>query len=171
MKRNRLKKQAGIALVEVIAALGIAVLTITALASLSISTLRSSLDSKLLLEGTKIANKQVELVRAYRDGRTWDEFIYGGGGGMGVSLCTGESVASYCHIDSSTPLDGEGSQGSGSELLTYRFSATNIDGSPISSDPLNIPSVVRISVSVNWQIGDETKGTDIYTDLSNWRAE
>ena len=85
-KDNRIlknkKAQKGFALVEVIAALGVSALVITALISLSISTLRTSLDSELLLEGTKIANREVELVRAYRDGyesedtpRSWENFI------------------------------------------------------------------------------------------------
>ena len=159
-RKNSLKYQSGIALVETIVALGIAIVAITALVSLSVSTLRSSLDSKLLLEGSKIANKQVELVRAYRDGTTWDVFV------NAIAGCS-----DGCHMDSATgnPLLGVGESGAGTEKVSFQFTATDSDGNPINV--LVPPDVVRIKVAVTWAIGDETKGAYIYTDLSNWRSE
>jgi hypothetical protein len=162
-----MKYQKGIALVEVIAALGIAVVAITALVSLSIATLRTSLDSKLLLEGTKIANREIELVRAYRDGNSWEDFI------IGIGDCDNEDVG--CHVDYSSPLltitSGSDVLGSGVEAVTRKFVATDSNGGMIDPTVTPLPDVVRISVSVNWFIGDQQKGSYIYTDLSNWRSQ
>lgn len=172
-KDNRILKnkkfQKGFALVEVIAALGVSALVITALISLSISTLRTSLDSELLLEGTKIANREVELVRAYRDGyesedtpRSWENFI---------------SAIQNCYTNSSCSMDTGGtgiiptpsSEGTGAKQVTRSFVATQTNGdSLVGVSPQ--PSVVRISVSVTWTVGDQQKGSYIYTDLSNWRG-
>lgn len=153
---NRSEK--GIALVEVIAAMAIAIIVITSLVSLSIFSLRTSLRSKLLLEGSKIANREIELVRAHRDNNTWEQFI---------------SDVMSCGDSCSMSLDGSGVvynstvEGSGTESLIRYFIAKNPNGSLVSIDD----DIVRISVSVTWTIGDETKGAYIYTDLSNWRAK
>lgn len=169
--KNKVKKfQKGFALVEVIAALGITALVITALISLSISTLRTSLDSELLLEGTKVANREIELVRAYRDGedistgeaRSWKTFV------EQVAGCL--STPCYMDILNVEPVSGSYTDppSGGPKAITRQFIATNLNGDPI--DPLNPPSVVRISVSVTWKVGDKDKGSYIYTDLSNWRG-
>ncbi|MBW6441752.1 hypothetical protein K0B04_02470 [Patescibacteria group bacterium] len=172
-KKHKINKkfQKGMGLVEVIVALGITVLSITALVSLSISTLRTSLNSKLLLEGSKIANREIELVRAYRDGgetldgqyipRSWSSFV------NSVRDCTLETP---CYIGSSGPLLGVGSQNLGTaEEVTWYFIVTDPDTSaPIIEN--YFPTVVRISVSVNWAVGNQDKAAYIYTDLSNWRA-
>ena len=167
---NKFKYQKGIALVEVIAALGVAVVAITALVSLSISTLRTSLDSKLLLEGTKVANREIELVRAYRDGesaedvpRSWESFI------DDVRDCT--LIGLPCHIDSGVVYSSKGVQNSGKpEEVEWFFTVTD----PDTADSINpsgyYPPIVRISVTVNWTIGDQQKGSYVYTDLSNWRG-
>ena len=159
--KKKLKYQSGIALVEVIASLGIAVLAITALVSLSISTLRTSLESKLLLEGSKVANKQMELVRAYRDSRSWEEFI------IGVEVCDGDPYQS-CNLVGSTLSGGSAASGTGSEVVYFQFTATDTSGAPISDPP---PDVVRISVSTKWLIGDKVNGAYVYSDLSNWRLK
>jgi len=150
-RRNEALRSRGIALVEVIAALGIAVVVITALVSLSIFTLRSSLRSKLMLEGTKIANRELELVRAYRDTNTWDDFT------DGVILCED----SDCSMDLSGTIVNYSSsvQGTGVETITRSFTVNFI-----SSD------MVRINVTVTWNIGSDVKGAYLYTDLTNWRS-
>ena len=156
--------QKGFTLVEVVAALGISALVITALISLSISTLRISLDSKLLLEGTKIANREAELIRAYRDriDVNWEGFI------DHVRACT---PTNPCHIGTSgAPDNGKGSQGTGAEKVEWFFTVTSVDNGE-QIPPGNYPSIVRISVSATWKVGDEQKGSYIYTDLSNWRMK
>lgn len=151
---TKLQRSQGIALVEVIAALGIAVVVITALVSLSIFTLRSALRGKLMLEGTKIANRELELVRAYRDTNTWNNFI------AGVGSC----VSSDCSMDLSGTLVNNSStvQGSGVEKITRSFRVVFI--------PSDTPNTVRVSVTVTWNIGSDVKGAYLYTDLTNWRA-
>lgn len=164
-----IKTQKGFALVEVIAALGISALVITALISLSISTLRTSLDSELLLEGTKVANREIELVRAYRDGtksdgeaRSWEDFISDIGGCYQPTPCS-------IDVDNGVIVGSSSDQGSGAKKLTRSFVATTTSGDPLLG-VTPIPSVVRISVSVTWKVGDKDKGSYIYTDLSNWRG-
>lgn len=147
---------------EVIAALGIAVVAITALVSLSIATLRTSLDSKLLLEGTKIANREIELVRACRDGKSWPNFITD----LNTSNC---DQPDGCHMaDVSTIAAGSHAEGTGIETVTRKFVVSVPEGA-LDSDPP--PDIIRISVSVNWKIGDQQKGSYVYTDLSNWRKQ
>ena len=145
-------KEKGIALVEVIAALGIAVIVITSLVSLSISTMRSSLKGKLLLEGSKIANREIELVRAFRDNSvTWEA-----PGFLSILSCT--SSPCYMNVDGSGITSGSAVDGSGTEAITRYFTVTN------SAD------IVRVSVSVTWKVGNDTHGAYIQTDLSNWRG-
>jgi Tfp pilus assembly protein PilV len=151
----RKKSEKGMALVEVIAGLGIAVIVITSLVSLSISTMRASLKSKLLLEGSKIANREIELVRAYRDDSdTWTSFF------TIVSSCS----SSPCHMET----DGSGfnlattTEGTGTEQITRSFTAIETPGGS---------GIVRISVSVTWKVGNDTHGAYIQTDLTNWRGK
>jgi hypothetical protein len=170
-KDKRMKYQRGIALVEVIAALGVSALVITALVSLALSTLRTSLDSKLLLEGTKLANREVEMIRAYRDRSdvSWENFIQG--------LVASENCVkgAFCHMDKQFghPVMGEEIIGSGAEKITVGFYITDPsrDDGLILDPYISPPQVVRVNVSVKWKIGDKDKGSYIYTDLSNWRGK
>ncbi len=156
-------------LVEVIASLGIAIVVITSLVSLALFTLRSSLQSKLLLQGTKLANEELELVRAYRDSTSWTLFD------AAMLNCT----ASNCYIDSSiTPLGGTEVFNPGlTTQITRYFKASdptlNCSGSPLvcAGGPVNASStIIRISVEVFWTVGSTTKYAHVYTDLSNWRG-
>lgn len=155
------KNQKGIALVEVIAAVGIAVVVITSLVSLSISTLRTSLKSKLLLEGSKIANRELELVRAHRDNVPWSQFI------SDMTTLNCDNSCSMSTDGSDTVNRNVSVEGSGTEALTRSFKATTPGGAVLSASD----SIARISVSVIWTIGGEEKGAYLYTDLTNWRAD
>ncbi|NMB91601.1 hypothetical protein GYA37_01995 [candidate division WWE3 bacterium] len=160
-EKRKERNQDGIALVEVIASIGIAVVVITSLVSLSISTLRTSLKSKLLLEGSKIANRELELVRAYRDNSiSWEQFI---------------SDIRLCDTGCSMFTDGSGitpqatvENADTTEALARSFTATTPEGFQLTP---GVDNIARISVSVTWTVGGEIKGTYLYTDLTNWRSE
>jgi hypothetical protein len=164
--------QKGIGIVEVIAALGLSILVLTSLVSLSLFSVRSSLQSKLLLEGTKQANKQLELVRAFRDSRS--EWENGSNGFLDLIMgCTGEaSTGGICYMDdSSTELSVQ----SGNEPLRIRpGTAEEIVVSFITYHPdtenqlVSGNEEVRVAVEVSWTIADETKYARLYTDLTNW---
>jgi len=166
MQLRKKLDQRGMGLIEVIAALGISVVVITSLVSLSVFTIRSSLTSNLLLEGTRIANTELELVRAYRDqpALSWFQFL------TNISSCdTGP-----CNISTSGGLSvGSGSKthkGSDDTLgtaddLVISFRANNTSGGNIAPDT---DTAVRISVEVKWMIGGNAKYARLYTDLTNW---
>lgn len=154
IKKHKLIDEKGTALVEVIAALGIAIIVITSLVSLSISTMRSSLKSKLLLEGSKIADREIELVRAFRDNNTtWED-----PGFLSILACTSLNPCSM-NVDGSGITPNPTTEGSGTEILTRSFTATDNGG-----------GIVRVSVSVTWQVGNDTHGAYVQTDLTNWRG-
>ncbi len=158
------KRDRGIGLVEVIAAVGVAVIVITSLVSLSVFSLRSSLQSKLYLEGTKTANKQIELVRALRDiTANWTTFI------SSVTPCS-----AACYMTEPTggmiaPTVSVGTKvtGTGLSTVTYFFTATNVNGGAL----ISTDQTVRVRASASWPIGGQTISTNVYTDLTNWRGQ
>jgi len=157
--KKTLNKEEGIGIVEVIAALGLAIIVLTSLVSLSLFTIRSSLQSKLLLEGTKMANRELELVRAFRDSSA--EWENGSNGFLDQMI----NCNNACHMNGLTVASGTDTVGSGAEAIIRSFSATKVDGvtqlTPGDEE-------VRISVEISWQIGDDTKYARLYTDLTNW---
>ena len=157
----------GIGLIEVIAALGLSVVVLTSLVSLSVFTVRSSLQSKLMLEGSKIANREMELIRAFRDGSDyWYSDVEPTAFLNSILSCTGVGN-NTCYMDYNTLTVVQGAKGyigTGAKQLIRYFYATDIDGNPlVTSD-----TVVRISVVVSWNVGSITKYARLYTDLTNW---
>ena len=147
----------GIGLVETIVALGISVMVLTSLVSLSLYTLRPSQQSKYMLEASKLATEELERVRAVRDSNTvWSDFR------TRMIACT---VASPCRIVKDT--NGVLTIASASPLTDPEnpkysrfFSAKEtVSGS----------NILRIAVTVSYVIGDQTKYVRNYTDLTNWR--
>lgn len=164
----------GIGLVEVMAAFSISIVVITSLVSLALYTVRSSLNSKLLLEGTKIANRELERVRAYRDTRLdWSTFTNDldlGSGGLDCTCpdsvsCTGAGLKQCSMILSPTldVVEGTAVETIDGQPVTYYFNVT-----PDPNDPNNI---VRVTVEVSWRVGGQNKYTHVYTDLSNWNFD
>lgn len=166
MKQQIIKKiskdQRGIGIVEVIAALGLAIIVLTSLVSLSLFTIRSSLQSKLMLEGTKLANKELELVRALRDSSSmW----YDNSGSTGfLNQLRDNTCNTGCYMNNLAVVSGTHTAGTGPEAITRTFRATDIDGNPLDITD----QVVRISVEISWDVGTDTKYARLYTDLTNW---
>lgn len=165
--RHILKDQKGLGLVEVIAAFSISIVVITSLVSLAIFTMRSSLNSKLLLEGTRIATREIERVRALRDSSTdWTAFLDEVKSGTGADCtCATSPCAKKCTMVVS-PLSvtsGQTTETIDNQAITRYFNITTD-----ANDPSNI---VRVSVFVSWNIGGQNKGTHVYTDLTNWQPK
>ena len=161
--RNKLN-QKGIGLVETVAALGVAVVVITSLVSLALFTLRSSINSKLFLEGTKMANEEIELVRAYRDssGMTWS-----GNPGFIVNMGPCFGALAKCFVNTSgNPLTISASEetfNSGQPTELKRFFRLSY---PVSGNT----NLVRVEVEASWKVGSITKYAHNYTELANWKG-
>lgn len=153
------KNRRGIALVEVIAALGISVVVITSLVSLSLYSLRSSLQSKLQLQGTQLAKREMELLRAYRErsDSSWQIFINSIRGCYGNSPCC-------INTQTLTVQSGTCSEGTGAEVINRYFTISKISGGQAEETD----DMVRATVTASWTIGGEPKNTYLYTDFTNW---
>ncbi|RJR27397.1 hypothetical protein C4561_02495 [candidate division WWE3 bacterium] len=174
LTKKSMLNQKGIGLVEVIAAFGISMVVITALVSLSLYTLRSSLQSKLLLEATKIANRESELVRAFRDDENVSWLVF-----MDTLDITDNDplVSDYDCTCAAAPCTKQCNMTSNPVQVNAGARVENIDGQnvthwfsivPDANDPTNI---VRVYVTVTWDVGTQAKMTNVYTDLSNWRGK
>ena len=164
-----MRNQKGFGLVEVIAAFSISIVVITSLVSLALTTMRASLNSKLLLEGTKTATREIERVRAFRDSSvSWTQFLddVDSSDGDGVNCtCNSAPCIKKCSMRL-TPLgvnSGQTIEVVDNQSVTRYFNITKDQ-----YDPANI---ARVSVFVSWNIGGLTKGTQIYTDLTNWQPK
>jgi len=155
---NILKNNKGMGLIEVIAALGIATMVITSLVSLSIFALRSSLKSKLLLEASKVANREMELIRAYRDRNTWDDFV------ATISSCVSNTdpKTPTCNMD----LDSSVINTSGPTPAVSSMALDDVSrGFYIVQDG----EVIQVTVVAQWKEGSALKNTTLRTDLTNWQ--
>ncbi len=139
----------GIGLIEVILSLGIAIVVITSLVSLAVFTLRASQQSKFLLESSKLAAEEIELVRAYKDSVPWATFI------ASMTACS-----SACHIDDSgTPL----TVSSGDETIDG-FMDRSFSAAQAGSD-----QIYTITSTISWTFGTTTKTTVLVSQVSNWK--
>ncbi len=151
--------QNGIGLVETILALGISVVVITALVSLAVYTLRSSQESKFLLEGSKLAAEQIELIRVVKDKQTfWDDYK------TLLAICLGSSAK--CHVNTNNDGFDAGEEELGvsnlSKVTRYFYFVY-----PNSPDE----NIIRVTSVVTWEVGPNTKSTTIVTDISNWKNQ
>ncbi len=158
--KNYKHVQSGIGLIEVIAALGISTVIITSLVSLSIFTLRSSLRSKLLLESSKTSNRELELVRAYRDKNTWTDFKTNMASCRDNFCCmkfdASGIIAGTCYGDRETAVVIENLK---ADETMRGFKTQETD------------DVIEVTVLVNWRDGKDVKSTSLHTELTNWQKK
>lgn len=151
-----IKKENGIGLIETLLAVGVGIIVITSMVSLAVFTVRASLQNQLRLEGTQKASQEVELVRAYRDSTDWETFI----NRMDSENC----FTGSCYMNSTpTALSGTKTIGSGARAVTKSFTLQDLSGGD--------KTLVKVSVTVTWNIGTEVKYAHNYTELSNWREK
>ena len=158
MPINLFGNKKGIGLVETILALGISIVVITSLVSLSLYSLRISQASKFQLQGTKLASEELERLRAARDSMSWLEFITALSPCINGNLCNIGSGLSIAQGAESIPISGT------SSVVTRSFTVTD----PINGSFEGNEQVLRFSVVVTWTLGTAQKYARIYTDLSNW---
>jgi Tfp pilus assembly protein PilV len=163
--KNKLKlNKKGLGLVETILALGIAIIVITALVSLSLFTLRSSQQSKYLLEGSKYANEGLEIVRAFRESTTWSDFHN--------KLLACDEAAAQCHIAISggnfSVVTNAEDLGEPAVSLVRFIRVTNLSNGVLTNPTTD--NVVKVSVTVRWQIGTQLRYAHTYTHISNWQG-
>ena len=144
----------GLGLVEVIVAMGVSIIIITAMVSLAIFTLKTTTQSKGLLESTRQANQQMEKLRAYRDNyvisQSWENFYNLLKDCPITSDCSSDDV---CYIDDNFAFKYVGI----GPVPSACFYAT-----AVSDNVLNIVTVAP------WKIGGVTKAAYNYSRLSNW---
>jgi Tfp pilus assembly protein PilV len=155
-----LAQQKGLGLVEVIAALGISVVVITSLLSLTLFSLRTSTQSTLLMEGTKAANYQMELLRAHRDQITtaWDT-----GANNFVDSVVTCNTTTPCYVTDAFAVvqNSRRPTNAGSTQILTGFYATTEPGG----------TIVHITVESSWSLGAQSKNTFVYTDFTNWQLK
>ena len=164
--KNIYKSEKGIGLVETILALGIAIIVITALVSLALFTLRSSQQSKYLLEGSKLANQELEVVRAYRESVPWGTFY--------ASMRSCDTSDCYINVTYGPPTTysvatGTEDLGVSAVNLNRYIRVTKPDGSAL--EDATVESVVKVSVTVQWTIGAQQRYAHTYTHISNWQGQ
>lgn len=159
--KNKLIKlnNKGMGLIEVIAALGIATMVVTSLVSLSIFSLRSSLKSKLLLESSKVANRELELLRSYRDRNTWTDFLTS----MQACVPPANPKVPVCNMDLNGSLINEGID------PTNNLQDLAIDQVGRGFYAEQQDDIVQITVVAYWKEGNTIKNTTLRTDLTNWQ--
>lgn len=161
---KKIRKAMG--LIEVLIAVTVSVIALTAMVSMVVTALRSSLQSRMYLEATKLASQQLERVRAYRDSKSWAEFT------SELSGCYAPSstdIGNTCHLLANLGrnngiFDGTAVGGTG---ISYYFYITDLNGDQISSS--SPPSNVRVTAIAFWDGG--AKQTTMITDLSNWQGK
>ena len=167
----------GISLIEVIVALGITTIVITALLSMTIYSMRASQQTRLMLEATKDSNSMMETIRAFRDTGdvSWSDFITcTTTSATGCSQCQGNNTCTIAVKNDNTgynvsaiSVPADASISATADPYVY-FSVTD----PISNaTPTTSSTVVRITVTAKWRVGSSVKQTQIYTDLTNWRGK
>lgn len=152
---KKLKNQKGIGLIETLLAIGVGIIVITSMVALAVYTMRASLQSQLALKGSQLASQEIELVRAYRDNQPWDTFI--------TQMESSSCFTGSCYMSSAGPTvtSGQYTEGSGAKAITKFFTLQDLSGGS--------KTLVRVNVTVTWQIGTDTKYAHNYTELSNWR--
>lgn len=163
MKINFFKNNKGMGLIEVIASLGIATVITTSLVALSIFTLRSSLKSKLLLEGSNVANREMEWIRAYRDTVTWSNF------NSAINQCkvTGPTDTTIkCHIDYSDLSNVIVVLGEVPTLANLKVDEVS-RGFYVLSDSTS--TLIKVMVVAKWRDGAQIKSTTLRSDFTNWQ--
>ncbi len=165
----------GLGLVEVILSLGVAIIVIVALVSLAVFTLRTASSSSRMLLGTRLANQEIETIRAVRDtyladpDLSWSDFydlisgcVAVSGEGADAEVCPEESS---CHVDLDNPAGVVSGPTEFDDITVCLGSRAVFDGDEQDSSKIDVITVAT------WMVGGQRKYTHNYTRLTNWAGD
>lgn len=142
----------GQSLVEVVVAVALIFTAVVALLGLATASLKGTGFSNNKTKAVKLANEEMELVRAYRDSKAWSLFK--------INLadnCSGTTDNDYCSIGDSGFLTLEEDAESRGIFTRY------FTGEVVSDDK------VKITIYVTWQSHGEDQEVTISSVLTNWQ--
>ena len=147
--------ESGQSLVELIVAVGLILTAVVALLTLATSSMKSSGFGVAKARATKLANEEMELVRAYRDSVGWSDFS----SGTGVPSCSDSTNPCYISVDPVISIQP------GSDTTVPPFTRNFITVPPNSA----LQNKYTIAVRVIWtdQSGEHT--VEISSVLSDWQ--
>lgn len=160
---NNIKNNKAIGLIEVIVSLGISTIIITSLISLNIFTLRTSLKGKLYSEASNSTSKQLELVRAFRDTYTWNEFI------SSMEYCKSNDENPICIMQTNSTglyVDTNGPSPKVNDMSIEDVSVGFYVLNNIDSQNDELISVVAVSQYLD---AGEIKKITLRADFTNWQ--
>ncbi len=143
---------AGISLIEIVFATGVALLLIVSLVTLSSLSVRNAGFARNKAQATKYAQELMERVRAYRDTHGYANLV-----------CT--SSSGKCYIDSNIALSN--SSATGTVIVGTIFSGYFSMPTPNLSCPANTKEV---QVAIAWTEGSGPKVTQLTSCFSAWRS-
>lgn len=135
-----MKKEKGQSLIEVIIALGVAVLVILALVRVTIIAIRNARYAKNKALATQHAQRVLETIRAYRDENTWAVF---------TRECEAKDMELMSIEMPPQPFN-----------ITFDDCVDNSIGDDDSRD---------VMVTVFWTDGGKTHGSTLETRLGSWK--
>jgi type II secretory pathway pseudopilin PulG len=148
MKRERRYEQ-GQTLLEIVVAVGVIALVLTALVTAVTASLRFSQSGRFRSQAVKYAQEGIELTRKLRDTRPWTEF----------TTYSGAGTATWCLSESG---EWTTSDGSGCPLTPtsnfWRTITLTLNG-----------SVMDVVSSVSWGERTQSSTVTLRTYLSDWR--
>ena len=139
------RSERGQSMVEVVVAVGLILAAMTALLSLGVVSLRGASFGISKIKATRLANEELELVRAYRDTVGWAGFV----------LDLGE-CGSGCHIASDLTAVTSGTEPV-AESFTRCFTVVAEGGSKM-----------RITAVVNWTDQSGERDVTLSSVLADW---
>lgn len=171
---KKINYQKGQSLVEVVVALGIAVIIVIAFTSASINSIREAQFAKDQNQATRIAQKTLELVRAIRDqdnevesdGSTWTYL-------WSTTLNNGPTQGRcYTLDDEALTMEGTGCSSFVNQEITTRegdTTARTFKRKIRITDDGSDPRIKTIYVQVTWEDGRGTHAAEVNTILTEWQ--
>jgi hypothetical protein len=156
--KNLLNHEEGIGLVEIILAFGVSIIVMVALVSLATFTLRAASTSSRMMQGTRLANQELEILRSVRDSySSWNDFY------NVVHACSADTacVSESCYVTLSTSQISNGAKTS--DDITVCFGSREV-----AAGTLTDTSRIDIIAVATWTIGGQRKYVHNYTRLTDW---